>query len=47
MGEFIKTLKELLAMTEKLTLWKFLLIWLIGALFGAGYFIKAIVELMR
>lgn len=47
MSGFIKNLKGLLAMTEKLTSWRFLLIWLVGAMFGAGYLIKAIAEVLR
>lgn len=34
-------------MLTKMPDWKFLLVWMIGAMFGAGYLIKAIAELIK
>jgi hypothetical protein len=44
---FIKSLKELMGMTEKLSTWKFLLLWLVFAMFGTGYLISALVSALK
>lgn len=36
-----------MGMTEKLSTWKFLLLWLVFAMFGTGYLISALVSALK